>query len=323
MTAPQLAIVVDTEEEFDWSAPFSRDSRATESIPAQALAHRIYDRFGVVPTYVVNHPVATDPRAQDFLGRLRDDGKAEIGAHLHPWVTPPHEEEVSVRNSYHCNLPPALERAKIAALTAAVEQGFGARPTVFKAGRYGFGPNTARVLAEFGYRVDSSVVPHVSFEGDGGPNYYGAPDQPFWLDAPGGLLEVPATSGFIGHAAALGPNVERLFDSPRAARMRLPGLLARSGLVARTRLTPEGVSAAEQCRLIDTLARAGRTTFVMAYHSPSLAPGHTPYVRSQEDLDAFLATIDQVLGWFQSALGGRFVTLTQIDAQQRALAAAA
>jgi hypothetical protein len=323
MTAPQLAIVVDTEEEFDWSAPFSRDSRATESIPAQALAHRIYDRFGAVPTYVVDYPVATDPRAQDFLGRLRDEGKAEIGAHLHPWVTPPHEEEVSVRNSYHCNLPPALERAKIAALTAAIEGGFGARPTVFKAGRYGFGPNTARVLAELGYRVDSSFVPHVSFESDGGPNYYGAPDQPFWLDAPGGLLEVPTTSGYVGHAASLGANVERLFDSPRAARMRLPGLLARSGLVARTRLTPEGVPAAEQCRLIETLARAGRTTFVMAYHSPSLAPGHTPYVRSQEDLDAFLASIEQVLGWFQSALGGRFVTLTQIDAQQRALAAAA
>ena len=28
---PQLLIVVDTEEEFDWSAPFSRDSRATTS----------------------------------------------------------------------------------------------------------------------------------------------------------------------------------------------------------------------------------------------------------------------------------------------------
>ena len=46
------------------------------------------------------------------------------------------------RNSYHCNLPPELERAKIEALTEAIEAGFGARPTIFKAGRYGFGPNT-------------------------------------------------------------------------------------------------------------------------------------------------------------------------------------
>ena len=60
---PELLIVVDTEEEFDWTAPFSRESVATRSIPAQARAHEIYDRFGVVPTYVVDYPVATDPQA--------------------------------------------------------------------------------------------------------------------------------------------------------------------------------------------------------------------------------------------------------------------
>jgi hypothetical protein len=271
---------------------------------------------------VIDYPVATSAQARDFLGGLQAAGKAEIGAHLHPWVTPPYEELVSTHNSYHCNLPAELERAKIETLTAAIEQGFGRRPSVFKAGRYGFGPSTARVLAELGYRVDTSYVPHVSFEGDGGPNYYGVPDQPFWLDRPGGLLEVPTTSGYIGHAAALGPNVRRLFDSPRAARMRLPGLFARSGLVARTRLTPEGVPAAEQCRLIETLAKAGRSTFVMAYHSPSLAPGHTPYVRTSSDLSDFLGAIEEVLEWFQGSLGGRFVTLSEIDAQQRSTAAA-
>ena len=43
---PQLAVVVDTEEEFDWTAPFSRDARTTRSIPAQALAHGIAARLG-------------------------------------------------------------------------------------------------------------------------------------------------------------------------------------------------------------------------------------------------------------------------------------
>ena len=37
---PELLIVVDTEEEFDWSAPFSRDAVATRSIPAQARPTR-------------------------------------------------------------------------------------------------------------------------------------------------------------------------------------------------------------------------------------------------------------------------------------------
>ena len=102
--APELAIVVDTEEEFDWTKPFSRDARAVTAIPAQARAQEIYARFGLVPTYVVDHPVATDPVAAGFLRSLKDAGAAEIGAHLHPWVTPPHDEAVNVYNSYHCNL---------------------------------------------------------------------------------------------------------------------------------------------------------------------------------------------------------------------------
>jgi hypothetical protein len=308
---PQLAVVVDTEEEFDWRRPFSREHVATRSIPAQALAHTLYDRWGVVPTYVVDYPVAIDPVARDLLGNLRAEGRAEIGAHLHPWVCPPHEEDVSSFNSYHCNLPPALERAKIAALTNAVEEGFGARPTVFKAGRYGFGQTTARAIADLGYQVDCSFVPHASFAGDGGPSFHRTPDQPFWLDAERRLLEVPLTSGFIGAVGRFGGRLPELFDSDLAMRWRVPGLLARTGLVARSTLTPEGVSAEEQIRLIKTLRRRGHSFFTMSYHSPSLAPGNTPYVKNEADLRIFLARIDTVLRFFREELGGEFTTLTR------------
>lgn len=224
---PELLIVVDTEEEFDWSAPFSREATATRSIPAQARAHEIYDRLGIVPTYVVDYPVATDAEAAAFLRGLKEQGRAEIGAHLHPWVTPPHLEPVSRRNSYHCNLPPELERAKIEALTAAIERAFGGRPTIFKAGRHGFGANTAKVLAELGYRIDCSQLPYTDLSAEDGPDFRGVPGEPYWLDEGSSLLEVPLTIGFFGAAAGLGPRLGRLFDSPRAAQLRLPGLLAR------------------------------------------------------------------------------------------------
>ena len=317
--ALQLAVVVDTEEEFDWTRPFSRASVATTSIPAQVRAHEIYGRFGLIPTYVIDYPVATDPRSIEYLGGLQREGRAEIGAHLHPWVNPPHEEAVSTRNSYHCNLPPELERAKIVELTDAIERGFGERPTVFKAGRYGFGPNTARVIAELGYKVDCSYVPYTSFAGDGGPVYYDVPDQPFWLDEARQLLEVPMTSGYIGRLASVGPRVQGLFDSSRAERLRIPGLLGRPGLLARSRLTPEGVSAREQCELLRTLVQRGLRLFTLTYHSPSLAPGHTPYVRSGQELASFLSTIEQVLTYFRDELGGTFTTMTRVH--QQALAA--
>jgi hypothetical protein len=314
MSRPKLAIVVDTEEEFDWGKPFSRESRATTSIPAQARAHEVYDRFGVVPTYVVDHPVATDPVAAGFLNGLRRQGKAEIGAHLHPWVTPPHEEEVTAFNSYHCNLPPALERAKIETLTAAIAQSFGERPTIFKAGRYGFGRNTKRVLTDLGYEIDCSYVPHISFAADGGPSYYGTPDQPFWLDEGAGLLEVPLTSGFLGRLAALGSAAAPVLASPAAKSLRIPGLLGCLG-IQRSRLSPEGVPADEQCHLLASMTRRGRRFFTLTYHSPSLAAGHTPYVQSEADLEAFLVNIAEVLRYFRDELGGEFTTLSRHRAE--------
>ncbi|HEY0311588.1 MAG TPA: polysaccharide deacetylase family protein [Allosphingosinicella sp.] len=311
MSAPlQLAIVVDTEEEFDWTKPFDRASRATASIPAQAKAHALYDRLGIVPSYVVDHPVATDPAAVAFLGDLQRSGRAEIGAHLHPWVTPPHEEAVTARNSYHGNLPPALERAKLATLTEAIESGFGRRPTLFKAGRYGFGRHTAEALIELGYEIDCSFVPHVSFAGDGGPSFYGRPDRPHWIGEGQPLLEIPLTSGFAGVLAPAAERRPALFDSPAAVRLRVPGILARLGLAERIRLSPEGHSAEEQCRLIAALAARGHRLFTLTYHSPSLAPGNTPYVRSEADLDVFLATLEAVLLHFRDRLGGTFTTLT-------------
>jgi hypothetical protein len=320
---PELLVVVDTEEEFDWTAPFSRDSVGTSSIPAQARAQEIFARYGLVPTYVVDYPVAADPNAAGFLRALREAGKAEIGAHLHPWVTPPHDEEVNAHNSYHCNLPPELERAKLAALTYAIERGFGARPTIFKAGRYGFGPNTQAALVELGYRVDCSFVPHTDFSADGGPDFRGVPDVPHWLDEEGGLLEVPLSVGYLGALPALGVKAPWLFDHKRAGRLRLPGMLARTGLVARSRLTPEGTPAAEQCRLIQAMAARGHRLFSLTYHSPSLAPGNTPYVRTETDLARFLADIETVLAFFQGELGGRFTTLSQVRrdyAERRAAA---
>ena len=307
---PELLIVVDTEEEFDWAAPLSRESVATSAIPAQARAHEIYDRLGIVPTYVIDYPVATDAEAVRFLKALRDSGKAEIGAHLHPWVTPPHVEEVNPFNSYHCNLPPELERAKLAALTEAITRGFGARPRAFKAGRYGYGPTTGRALAALGYEVDCSFVPHTDLSGDGGPDFRFVPDVPHWLD--NGLLEVPLTVGFVGAMPGLGARVGRLFDSPAAGRLHLPGMLARAGLVQRSRLTPEGTPAAEQCALLEAMLRRGHRLFSLTYHSPSLAPGHTPYVRDEAELTAFLGAIEQVLSFFQRELGGRFTTLSRV-----------
>jgi hypothetical protein len=92
---------------------------------------------------------------------------------------------------------------------------------------------------------------------------------------------------------------------PRALRcVGLGGLLARTGLLEGTRLSPEGVSDKNMKRLVRALLRRGKRFFSFSLHSPSFVPGCTPYVRDAADLKAFLARIDSFLNFFFGELGG-------------------
>ncbi len=306
--APRLLIVIDTEEEFDWSRPLSRDNTAVTAIAGQARAQEVFARHGVVPTYVIDWPVATTDAAIAALKPFLDDGACVIGTHLHPWVNPPHEEPVSPVNSYPGNLAPRLEHAKLARLTAAIAANFGRPPVIYKAGRYGVGPSTPAALAALGYRIDVSVVPYTAFTADGGPDFSDLSDTPYWIDPGEGqppLLEIPLSTGFAGRFAAAGPQVyPRLFE-PAALRLHAPGVMARLRLLERIRLSPEGAEFAALRRLTRAMLAAGTRVFSLTYHSPSLVPGHTPYVRTGAEVQSFLSTIDRYLRWFLGDLGGR------------------
>ena len=314
---PTLVVVVDTEEEFDWTAPFDPASTGVENIACQPLAQRLFAAHGVVPTYVVDYPVATTPAAAAVLRGFAAAGDCEIGAHLHPWVTPPAAGPVTARHSYPGNLPPALERAKLAALTQAIETGFGRRPVVYKAGRYGVGPATAGILRELGYRVDVSVVPHTDFSADGGPDFNALPEGPFVIGpcAKGEkLIELPLSVHFVGALAGAGGFFHPLLASRSARRLRLPGVAARLRLLERLRLTPEGHTLADLRRQTRAALAGGTRLFMLTYHSSSLLPGATGYVRSAADRDRFLATLDAYCGDFLGRFGGRASTVATVAA---------
>jgi peptidoglycan/xylan/chitin deacetylase (PgdA/CDA1 family) len=309
---PLLLVIIDTEEEFDWSQPFSRARTGVAHIAAQARAQAVYGRFGITPLYAIDYPVATQPQGYEPLREWMQAGACEIGTHLHPWVSPPFDEPVNNRNSYPGNLPAALERAKLATLTDAIEQRFGKRPTVYRAGRYGYGPNTAAILAELGYQIDTSVVPRTDFGPEEGADFSACGFDPYWIDREGGLLEVPLTVGWTGLLAAAGPWLQPLCRTAQAQKLRLPGVLARAGLFERIRLTPEGMTFDELRRLTRVLLSRGQRIFNFTYHSPSLEPGHTPYVRTGEDLQRFIGTIERYLEFFFGEVGGRAATFHDV-----------
>lgn len=309
---PLLIVVVDTEEEFDWTQPFNREAVATESIPAQDHAHAVFDKYGIVPTYVLDYAVARSAPAAAYLRRLVDAGRAHFGTHCHPWVTPPYEDEVNAYNSFHGNLPPELEAAKLAASTDAVAQAFGQRPLIFKAGRYGVGAATMGVIRRLGYRIDCSFVPATSFARVHGPDFLGTSMHPFFADESCDLLEVPLTVGYGGRAWWAGQRFAALWDNPWLQQLRVQSVLSRLNVLWRARLSPEGFDADTQIRLMDALYAQGVRVFSLTYHSPSLEPGNTPYVRNEHDLQEFLRRIDRVCAHFRDRLGGEFSTLMDL-----------
>lgn len=320
---PRLVVLVDAEEEFDWARPFSRSNSRVTNIAAQHRAHRIFERHGVVPTYMVDYPVASQRDGYEPLLELYQDGACRIGAQLHPWVTPPFTEELTVRNSFAGNLPRELERAKLQRLVAAIEDNFALRPTSFTAGRYGVGASTGGLLEELGFRIDSSVRPHTEYLSQGGPDFRHCGPRPYWVgrtQTPAGrLLELPRTVGLCGLLAGppFGDRGSGLFDglqSRLGRALRLPGLFARARLLERVALTPEGPTDAELRRLTTAMVAAGHRVFVMSYHSPSLVPGNTPYVATTRELVAFLDRLDRIIDFFLGELGGVAATPDEIRA---------
>jgi len=291
---PTLLVVVDTEEEFDWNAPFDPASTSVANIACQHLAQQAFDAHGIVPTYAVDYPVATTPEAVAVLRPMQEAGRCEIGAHLHPWVNPPAEEAINARNSYACNLPLPLLRRKLEALTEAIRAAFGRAPLLYKAGRYGAGPETPGLLRSLGYRADASVVPHTDFSADGGPDFQAMPDQPFL--AAEGVLELPLSVGFVGRAAAAGPRLFPVLE--RARRLRLPGIAARLGLLERLRLSPEGHTLDDMVRQTKAALARGQHYFALTYHSSSLMPGGSPYSRTLAERDRFVETLTRYLQFF-------------------------
>lgn len=322
---PVLTVVVDTEEEFDWSKPFSRNSVGVTSIAAQPLMHeRVFDHHGVVPTYVIDWPVATTPSAVEVLKRLMQEGKCEIGTHLHPWVSPPYTEEVNAFNSYAGNLPRELEFEKIRQLTQAITDNFGQAPVVFKAGRYGVGPHTSDILSELGYCVDASVVPFTAMTSDGGPDFSKHGADPFWFGENGKrMLELPATAGYAGTLHAHGPRLHAWLQSPALRSVRAPGIASRLGVLERIKLSPEGYSLNELKSLTRCMVSSGTRFFGLTYHSPTLVPGHTAYTRTPEDREQFIATLDAYLHFFSKEIKGVMSTHRLLYQQMNQLRLAA
>jgi hypothetical protein len=291
----RFLLTVDTEEEFDWSKPLARDGHGLDHVHRIEKFQKFCESESVVPVYLVDWPIAQSKLACEILCGPLKSGKAEIGVQLHPWVNPPHEEEVSPHNSFAGNLPRELERAKFMQLRDTIEKNFEIAPAIYRAGRYGVGPNSAEMLAAGGIAIDTSVRANFDYSAEGGPDFSRHPLEPYWLDEDKHVLELPLTTVYWGMLRRQGPWVYSALS--RLGILR--AAFSRLGVLERIPLTPEGVTVDEAICGIDIALDDQLPLLVLSFHSPSLRAGHTPYVRTEDDLNDLYDWLRRVFAYLE------------------------
>ena len=321
----KMFITIDTEEDT-WNE-WTRTGNSVENIDLIPKLQELFDRFEAVPTYLVDYPVVTNDRAMRIIREIHDRGRCEIGTHCHPWNTPPFEEEINSHNSRLNNLSYELIFKKVETLHEEIKKRLGVIPKCFRAGRWGFGPNVARCIHELGYMIDTSITPLWDWSYEDGPDFYDAPIYPYRFnpddiltDNPKGcILEVSPTFGFFQKNIKRCARVRKWILSSPLARFHVLEILDKLRLLNLRWLSPEYFDGSEMISLSENMIRVGYQSLNMMFHSNSLLPGKSEFVRNDNEIEDFLHNIELLLefvvdnGLEFSALSGALHDFNRAD----------
>jgi hypothetical protein len=311
----KLVISIDVEEEGLFSGLYPRTSPGVTNVAELARLAFIPRDFGLPLTLLVTYQVARDPAACRVLAEWRDRYGAEIGAHLHPWNTPPFADLPDPEPVRSEKLPRPLLRDKFASLLSQVRAGLTVTPRSFRMGRFDAGPQVFSLLREFGLEVDSSVAPLTRKNPD--PRFFLAPADPFFLGdlGPEGkpLLEVPIT--LVPVVAGTTELIERLAAmAPPTWGDRLRNLYRYGGVA--------GVQPAMYPLVSLKLAaylhrRRGGRVLTLYFHSSELKPGASRLFPSEAAVSRFVDKIRTFLTWLVQTGPVEGVTLAELGEDWR------
>ncbi len=318
MPRPAFLITIDVEGDNLWAKPRVVTTRNAGFLPRfQSLC----EGFGLRPTYLVDYDMARAPALQEFGHDVLRRGVAEIGMHLHAWTTPPLVPLTADDLRYQPYLmeyPRRVIEDKVAAMTAVLEDEFGAQVTSHRAGRWGLNETYAQVLFAQGYRVDCSVTPGVSWrhhrgspEGTGGADYRLFPSEAYFLNlqdisrsGTAALLEVPMT------IVPTRSQIARVLHGPVQHAPLAPSSLARRALgrifpTVRW-LRPNGRNQRQLVQIVEDAVSSGSGHLEFMLHSSELMSGGSPRFQRVADIENLYVDLDALF----TAVRGRCAAQT-------------
>jgi len=288
----KFIITVDTEGDNPWAGPREITTANANYLPRfQSLC----ESYGFGPTYLTTYEMAICPKFQQFGKDLVRRNMGEIGMHCHAWNSPPIiplTPDDFLFHPYLTEFPEELINQKVAFLTNLLRDTFEVDIVSHRAGRWGLNEIHARILVDYGYRIDCSITPCISWEnflGDpaksGGPDFSGFPNEAYFLDLedisqPGSspLLEIPVTT--VRRCNVLTRNI-----CHRTKRIPLLQAYLRRLVCGVAWLRPSVNNLSSMLHIFKQAVRERRIYIELVIHSCDLMPGGSPYFPVAEDID--------------------------------------
>jgi len=316
----KFIITIDTEGDNQWD---HGRKLTVENVKYVDRFQVLCEKYGINPTYLVTSEICEDPFAQKLFSEYVKENRAEVGAHLHSWTTPPFLSVAGYRNNddnhiFASELNYDLVSNKIKNLTEQIIKTIGKVPTSFRSGRFGFNDIVARALIENNYLVDSSVTPFVSWSeqrglpgGVGGPDFINSSPFPeIYSFKYGSLTEIPVT---------ILPTIMPLSKNHRIARyyfrnvnnnlfLKILRKLFYTSQPVWLRPTPDMTSALLNALVIEA-RRINLPYLTMMFHSSELMPGCSKYRPDEQSIEELYSLLASFFSTLDSD-GIKSVTLT-------------
>ena len=293
----KFIITVDTEGDNQWA---KEKKITTENLKFLPRFQKLCEKYGFIPTYLVSYEITQSTEGIKMLVEWQNQNKAEIGAHLHPWVMPDYKGEGKV---YPSELAGLDLKQQLEILTRSIEEKFGNRPTSYRAGRWGFDGRQAEILSELGYLVDCSVSPKVSWEkilgmvgGKGGPDFRFNGVNPYYVF--GNLLEVPLTILFTGILKKEKNAFANFFLGLRSGFLKkiLNKIFFRQKWL---RIFP-GSKVGDWINIYKSAKLNKLPCLEFMIHSSELMPGGSPYAKNKYAVDLIYFQLEKMFAYFRS-----------------------
>lgn len=193
-------ITIDTEGDDLWGWEEGTPIK-TENILYLPRFQDLCNQYDFKPTWLSNWEMVNDDRFVTFAEKHLERNQCEIGMHLHAWNTPPEYELPKAENAglpYLIEYPTDVMQEKVGTMTKLIENKFGKRPVVHRAGRWAMNEDYFEILHDQGYIADCSVTPYINWAPNvgrtanwSGPDYSNEKNE---ISVRKGVVEVPVTT---------------------------------------------------------------------------------------------------------------------------------